>query len=153
MSEPEETCRGCGDPVRAHRAVGLKDHGEPVVWTTECDDCAACDELLVDLLPGPSQVVEVDVPLEERLRTWLVGAALMGGAVALLLLLAAFGLAVAARWSDTPRPLDGTAVLAVLAASVVGVLSVVAGRYGIGPSGPDDAAALPGDERAGDGAR
>ena len=79
------------------------------------------------------EVVDAAVPLEERLRSALVVAGLGAGVVALLLLVAAFGLAVAARWQpDAGRALDGTAVLAVLAAAVAGVLAVLAVRYGIG---------------------
>lgn len=85
---------------------------------------------------GPDEVVvEVEevLPLEERLRTGLVAVGLGAAVVALLLLVAAFVLAVLARWQpDAGRALDGTAVLCVLAAAVAAVLAVLAVRYGIG---------------------
>jgi len=80
------------------------------------------------------EVVEV-VPLEERLRSGLVVGGIGAVLAAVVLVLVAFGLAVAARWSDggVARALDGTAVLCVIAAAVAGAGGWVAVRYGVGP--------------------
>lgn len=149
-------CVGCGHDADAHPRVWTKDHGDPVTWSTQCVQCDAAGDYYCPEYVGPiveSVEVESVVPLEERLRTALVASGLAGGALTLVLLSGAFGLAVAARWVDDPRPLDGTAVLSVVAAVVVGVLSAVAVRYGIaGAAGADDVPVLPGDDRAGESA-
>lgn len=141
------TCVRCGHDAAAHPRVGVKDHGDPVVWVTECGDCEAagrfCPELVLHLDDDPTEpVIDAVVvePVEERLRAVLVAGGITGVAAALLLLVVGFGLAVAARWSVDDRvtgALDGTALLCVWAAAVAGLLARWAIRYGIGR--PDDA--------------
>ena len=145
MHQTATSCVGCGHDADAHPRVGTKDHSAPVTWSTECVQCDAagdyCPEYVVEL--GGPIVEPVDVtldetaePLEERLRTGLVGAGIAALASGVVLLVAAFGLSVAARWATDSRPLDGTALLCVLAALVAGLLGWRAVQFGIG-GGPD----------------
>lgn len=134
------TCARCGHEEKRHPRVGVKDRGQPVEWTTSCDDCEVGGGFCPEYVPGDEPVVEdldvVDVvPLEDRLRTALVGAGVAGVVLAVLLLVGGFGLGVAARWAVDGRvahALDGTALLCAAAAAVVGVLAGGAIRFGIG---------------------
>ena len=135
------TCT-CGHDAARHPAVYVRDNGGPTFEVTRCGLCDCAGYLPV--LPDPTEPVNGGVfldatvePLEERLRSVLVGTGLAALGLAVVLVAAAFGFAVAARWAGTPRPLDGTAVLCALAAVVAGV----AGRYAIavGVRRPDDA--------------
>lgn len=88
-------------------------------------------------LPDPTEVIgvtldETDEPLEERLRSALVAVGLAAVVLGLVLLVAAFGFSVAARWAASSRPLDGTAVLCTLAAVVLGLLGWRAVLFGVG---------------------